>query len=211
MNVTFRPIEEWPEPGFEPHKDRPASLYKSTWTRTLEILEYELWRLDSEAVVISLALTDRDIRRDGWPRQKAEPEHPGVILEFQTPDGWQRYSNDLYVDWHDNVHDTALLLQDLRAVGRRGAARGQQYTGFLEAERRVLDIEDVENERRMLAGALANVQYRARGFLTNTGKHQVENIGRDPRDEYWRGYDEGREREKQQVPEWVPGIGPGSP
>lgn len=135
MNVAFRPIDQWPDPEVNPNDparsvSRERSPFRSSWSRTLELVNYELYRLDADAVAISLALGDEDIWRDGWPRKNSKPAHPGVILEFDTPDGWQIHYCDYWDRWESNVHDIALLLQDLRAVGRRHSARGQQYQGF---------------------------------------------------------------------------------
>ncbi|MDP8973569.1 MAG: J domain-containing protein [Actinomycetota bacterium] len=85
--------------------------------------------LGAGALVVKLALTDRDIRRDGWPRAKARPEHPGAIIEFDSRHGWLSYHDDKYTDWRDNVRALALTLQALRAVERWGALRGEQYQG----------------------------------------------------------------------------------
>lgn len=141
MNVTFRPIEEWPasvpgEPGFEPYRLRERARFDSDWERgTLALLRYELVRLGVDAVVIKLALTDRDIRRDGWPRANSRPEHPGVILEWQIGEQWYRRAAEKFDHWRDNVRAVALTLQRLRDIERWGAVSGEQYEGFkLELE-----------------------------------------------------------------------------
>lgn len=85
--------------------------------------------LGAEAVVVKLALTERDIRRDGWPRRDARPAHPGVIIEFDSRHGWLRYYDDQYTTWQDNLRALALSLEALRALGRWGALRGEQYVG----------------------------------------------------------------------------------
>lgn len=92
--------------------------------------------------------------------------------------------------------------------------RGQRGTGrvyrVIEAPARVLPREDLATEHCLLAGALANVQYTRAllGVIHDDGRHTAANLGPNPRKEYWRGYDEGRERERKNVPDWAPGLGP---
>ena len=130
MRVSFRPIEGWPGEQTPDHQKKTGA-FQSTWTRTLERLEYELERLDAEACVISLALNDGDIRIDGWPKAKARPLHAGVILQFEGRYGRQSFVCDTYALWQHNVHAIMLTLEALRAVDRYGATRGgQQYEGF---------------------------------------------------------------------------------
>lgn len=136
VNVTFRPIEEWPTPGGRrsPEK-RQRSRFEAHWSATLELLRYELGRLGADAVVIRLDLTDKDIRLDGWPRANSRPGHPGVVVEWQIGEAWYGRANDLYDDWHSNARVIALTLEALRAVERWGAVSGEQYEGMrLEIE-----------------------------------------------------------------------------
>lgn len=146
MNVTFRPIENWPDrrPLRSPD-ERERSRFDSSWSQTLNLLSYELGRLGkplggkaaggADAVVIRLDLEDKDIRRDGWPRASARPEHPGVIIEWQVGDRWSRMAADKYTWWQENVRAVALSLEALRSVERWGAVEGEQYEGLqLEIE-----------------------------------------------------------------------------
>lgn len=136
MNVTFRPIEEWPrQRGLRSPVEREGSRFEARWQQTLDLLTYELGRLGADAVVVKLALTERDIRRDGWPRSGARPEHPGVVVEWQIADRWSYMAADKYDDWHDNTRAIALSLEALRSVERWGAVEGEQYVGLrLELE-----------------------------------------------------------------------------
>lgn len=136
MNVTFRPIEEWPgREALRSPASKERSRFESTWSQTLDILTYELGRLGARAVVVRLALSDRDIRRDGWPRANSRPDHPGVVVEWQIGETWYFRANDKYDDWQDNIRGIVLTLKSLRDVERWGAVSGEQYEGMrLEIE-----------------------------------------------------------------------------
>lgn len=129
IDATFRPIDHWPA-VLRDERSRLRSQFSAPWSSTLELLDQKLRALGAEAVVVKLALTDQDIRRDGWPKSKASPEHPGVVIEFDSPEhGWLRYYDDQYTTWRDNLRALALSLEALRALGRWGALRGEQYVG----------------------------------------------------------------------------------
>lgn len=140
MEVTFRPIEEWPRPGFEPHRARERSRFDTAYPDQMGLLKYELGRLGAEALVIRLALSDRDIRwnirPDGLPRANARPDHPGVVVEWQIGETWYGRSNDKFDDWRDCMFAIAKTLEALRGVERWGSvAGGEQYEGMrLEIE-----------------------------------------------------------------------------
>lgn len=136
MNVTFRPIEKWPNRRpLRSSAERERSRFDSSWSQTLNLLTYELGRLGAFAVVIQLALEEGDIRRDGWPRASARPEHPGVVIEWQTRSGWSRMAADKYTWWQENIRAVALSLEALRSVERWGVVEGEQYEGLrLELE-----------------------------------------------------------------------------
>lgn len=136
MDVTFRPIEKWlGRSGLRSPAARERSRFDSGWSQTLDLLTYELGRLGARAVVVRLALTDQDIRRDGWPRANARPEHPGVVVEWQIRDAWFGRANDKYDDWQSNIRGIALTLKSLRDVERWGVVSGEQYEGMrLELE-----------------------------------------------------------------------------
>lgn len=137
MDYTFRPIQQWPR---ELTRSRKNSLFYSTYSETLGLLNKELKQINARNVVIQLALTDDDIRRDGLPRANSRPSHPGVILSFEKflPKGklvgqWQSISMpcDQYRNWEDNLRAIALSLEALRKVDRYGVTQnGEQYTGW---------------------------------------------------------------------------------
>lgn len=145
MQIRFRPIQAWPGALTVGRKDAP---FRATFDDTLRVLEVELDMIGAHDVVVELALTEADIRIDGWPRAIAKPSHPGVILSFDSRYGDLRYFTDLFDDskvwrkgtqagyqhlpgWHANLRAIALGLEALRKVDRYGITRkGEQYTGW---------------------------------------------------------------------------------
>lgn len=129
MIVRFHPLRpgEFPQTGRIPRGDQ----FSSYWTNTLSLLEAELDKLGANDVVIQIAVSESDIRIDGWPRANAQPSHPGVIVSFDSRHGPLRYLTDSFLDWKANVRAIALGLQALRAVDRYGITlRGEQYSGW---------------------------------------------------------------------------------
>lgn len=129
MEIKCRPISTFPE---EFKAGRMASSpFRSGWTATMELLERELDKLGARGAVIELALTEREIRLDGWPRAEARPSHPGVVISFDSRHGPLRYGTDAFPHWQDNVRAIALGLEALRKVDRYGIGkRGEQYQGW---------------------------------------------------------------------------------
>ncbi len=129
LEAKFRPIDTWPG---EPTKKRTSSPFTATWSATTELLGRELRHLDAKNILCLIALRERDIRNDGYPRADARPEHPGVVISFDSIHGPLKYSCDRFLDWRDNVRAIALGLEALRRVERYGITkRGEQYTGWL--------------------------------------------------------------------------------
>lgn len=128
MNVRCRPLSTFPAEFNSPSRSNP---FRSSWTDTLGLLEYELERLGADSVVIEVALTESEIRLDGWPRAGARPAHPGVAVSFDSHHGALRYGTDAFPDWQANVRAIALGLEALRKVDRYGIGRrGEQYAGW---------------------------------------------------------------------------------
>lgn len=101
------------------------------WTKTCDELERELRHLKAKNVVLQMAVSDRDLRNDGWIRANARLEHPGVILTFDSKFGPLSYPCDTFDDWQANVRAIVLALEALRKVDRYGVTkRGEQYTGW---------------------------------------------------------------------------------
>lgn len=129
MNLTFRPIDQWPG---EITRDRKYSQFSASYDQTLDLLDRELSNLQATNVVIQLALSESDVRLDGLPKGRARPSHPGVILAFDSVHGCLKYATDTFDRWQDNLRAIALSLEALRKVDRYGVSkRGEQYTGWL--------------------------------------------------------------------------------
>lgn len=131
---TFRPLPRWPYP--ETYDRRSRSTFKAAWSDTLDLIRYEIERLDGRNVVIGAAFREEDIRLDGMPRSGArEPWHPGIEVSFDSPHGRLVYATDVCAFWQHNVRSIGLGLEALRAVDRYGITRrGEQYAGFLRLE-----------------------------------------------------------------------------
>lgn len=128
MHIRCRPISTFP-PEFQ--ASRQSSQFTAGWTATMELLQRELEKLRASEVVIELAVTEGDIRNDGWPRAGARPSHPGVIVSFDSTHGPLRYGTDAFPRWQENLRAIALGLEALRKVERYGIGRrGEQYQGW---------------------------------------------------------------------------------
>lgn len=156
MRLRCRPLQGWPS---EFSRTRRGRTFSAGWTSTMALLERELACLGAENGVIELAVTESDLRIDGWPYAHARPEHPGVIVSFDSEHGPLRYGTDAFPDWQENVRAIALGLEALRKVDRYGIGkRGEQYAGWkaLEsgsaklAERGIELIHEAGGEREAL-------------------------------------------------------------
>jgi hypothetical protein len=129
MDYTFRPIDRWPG---EQTRSRRHAPFRSSYSKTMQLLDRELIAVNARAVVIQLALTEGDIRRDGRPRADSRPAYPGVILAFEsTKTGPVRMPCDKFTDWESNLRAIALSLEALRKVDRYGVTRrAEQYRGW---------------------------------------------------------------------------------
>lgn len=147
--ARFRPIQQWPG---TPTRDRRHSPFRAKWDATLNLLDRELSQLGSKNVVIQVALEDRDIRLDGYPRANARPEHPGVIVSLDSAYGPLSYPCDTFHDWRDNLRAIALALEALRAVDRYGVTkRGEQYTGWKQLGTATPSAWTAESAARFIA------------------------------------------------------------
>ncbi len=136
MKFELRPLVAWTDPETRP---RQPSRFTANWSATLALLERETKLLNTKVVVIQLDVTERDIRRDGMVYARARPDHPGVVVSFDSKYGPLRYATDTYRDggsgytpgWQANVRAIALSIEALRAVDRYGVSkRGEQFTGW---------------------------------------------------------------------------------
>lgn len=129
MYITFRPLDVWPH---KPTSPRQYPRFKTSYPRTLALLEREVRELGGRDVTMGVGLSESDIRLDGQPRANARSySHPGVEISFDSRDhGRLAYATDQFTDWQSNVRAIALSLESLRAVERYGVSKGRQYTGF---------------------------------------------------------------------------------
>jgi len=158
LQASFQVVERWPQ---EPTRSREKSLFKSSYTQTLDLLERELFIINAKEVVIRLWLTPREIRNDGLPRADARPSQPGVILEFTTRHGRITMPCDTFTTWQDNLRALALSLEALRKVDRYGCSKkGQQYTGWkqLGAGERMPAFATVESAAEYIASGAGEGQ-----------------------------------------------------
>lgn len=134
MILTFRPIKIRPPEWKSAYERRPSAPFGATYGKTMIDLDREITHLHGDDPTLQLDLTDADLRLDGQIRAGARPEHPGVILSFDTKNhGTLTYGTDRFDHWHGNLRAIALGLDCLRRVERYGIAeRGQQYAGYRE-------------------------------------------------------------------------------
>lgn len=134
MNVTFRPIDTWPG-ELTPASRRQPSPFKLGLPESEKLLRYEVGRLGGALLVVQLAIREMDLKVDGRPKIRAEYEHPGVIVSFESRYGPLRYATDAFDSWPANLRAVALGLEALRKVDRYGISkRGEQYTGWRALE-----------------------------------------------------------------------------
>lgn len=149
--VRFRPIERWPGRLLR-WSQRRRSQVSASWPKTIALLNRELSHLGAKQVVLQVAMTERDIRLDGYPRANARAEHPGVILAFDSIHGPLQYAVDTFDHWQDNIRAIALALEALRAVDRYGVTRhGEQYRGWKAIEAPANGKMTVEQAARFIA------------------------------------------------------------
>jgi hypothetical protein len=172
MDVRFRPIGTWPGPSTTADRRGSRWSFRAGWTDTLNLLEHELGKLKARDVVIQIALSEGDIRMDGWPRANApQPYHPGVIVAFGSKHGPLQYATDAYELWQHNVRAIALGLEALRKVDRYGITRrGEQYTGW----------KQLGAGEPVAMGAAAMTAEEAAAFLVDHG--EWGDVKADPED-----------------------------
>lgn len=145
MIVTYRPLDDWPDPAGLTEQRQP-SRFEASWSTTLKLLGREIDALGDDGCVIEVAVERRDFRADGAVKALARPRHPGVVVSFDSErHGPLRYFTDRFCDsdygngdrflvgWQANVRAVAKSLEALRLVERYGTAnRGEQYTGWAQ-------------------------------------------------------------------------------
>jgi len=130
LNARFRPISNWPG---ESTRERQRSRFDTPWRRTLQLFAREVQHIikPGEIPILEIAVSESQIRIDGYPKANARPSHPGVILSLESKYGPLRYPCDNFDDWQDNIRALALSLEALRKVDRYGVTQhGEQYEGW---------------------------------------------------------------------------------
>ena len=128
QSATFRPIHNWPRPET---KRRRRSVFKSPYSKTLDLLFREIEYLGGRNIVIQIDVEESEIRLDGWPRSDARPTSPRVLVSLESKHGPLAYPCDRFDRWQDNLRAIALALEALRKVDRYGVTtHGEQYTGW---------------------------------------------------------------------------------
>jgi hypothetical protein len=129
-DVKIRAIDSWPDP---PTPNRRRAPFKASESATMALLERELRMIGAKYGVLELVLDSGGIRLDGQLKARANPTHPGVILNLETRHGPLRYACDTFSHYTDNIRAVALTLEALRKVDRYGSAkRGEQYRGWAQ-------------------------------------------------------------------------------
>lgn len=126
LDIQVRPLSgERPIPG------NRYSPFDSPWGRTIEVLARELKALDAKRIILGLDFRERDIRLDGFPRERAVMATPTVQLSFESKWGPLAYATCEFTNWQDNTRAVALSMEALRKVDRYGVSkRGEQYAGW---------------------------------------------------------------------------------
>lgn len=133
MSIVFRPLTSWPGRLRDDDERGSGNQFRASWDRTTKLVMHEAEMIGGTSVVIQLALTEADIRLDGWPKVRSYPSHPGVTIVVPGSDhGRLSWSTDLYREWRHNVRAIALTMTALRAADRHGVMQGRQYAGFRE-------------------------------------------------------------------------------
>lgn len=132
IDLRFVPLTKWPG---EATKGREHARFRSTYAKTLDLLETELAKVRAKEITVQAFFRLDQIRNDGWPYSQAKPSAPGVILSFRTKDGALSFPCDRYHTIDDNLRAIALSLEALRAVDRYGVTkRAEQYAGWKRIE-----------------------------------------------------------------------------
>jgi hypothetical protein len=174
MTLSIRPIVVWPG-ELRTSAQRIRSPFQSPYSDTMTLLERELRMLRARVAVVQLAVNEGQVRRDGGLYARAMPDHPGVILSFDTKAGHFRYAADRFTHWHDNLRAIALGLEALRKIERYGIGSGtEQYTGFLQLDAGPRPPLTVDEAVSLFAG-----------LLTVSEKY-VRDRWWDRRDDFWR-------------------------
>lgn len=129
IEYIFRPIVRWPREFTKAR--RKHSPFDTSFDKSVRQLAAEVEKQGARRVIIELALDFGQIRRDGLPYSDAVPQHPGVIVAFETRRGPVSMPCDAFQHWNDNLRAIVLTLEHLRGIDRYGVStNGEQYRGW---------------------------------------------------------------------------------
>lgn len=172
--ITFRPLTQWPRPNT---KTRKEGTFRVGYLATLKLLESEIDKVSGRNVILQAGFSREDIRNDGFPRAKARPNHPGIVVSFESRHGPLMFACDTFWDWEDNLRAIALTLENLRAVDRYGATKhGEQYRGYTAipaAESNGSGFKSAEEAARFIMAAAGNSNDAAAFFAATDAQRKL--------------------------------------
>lgn len=129
VDFTFRPLVGWLAKFTRPRRRSPFSV---GYSKAIKDLEREMGHLGVRQAVIQAAVSESELRLDGLLRAGARPQHPGIILAFESKKtGPMQMPCDTFLEWQDNLRAIGLSLAALRAIDRYGVTqRAEQYRGW---------------------------------------------------------------------------------
>ena len=160
MKLTVRPLTDR---SFIAATPRTRSQFTTTWSETLEVLEREVYALQTVSMpdpVLMLDCTEADFRLDGQLRAHTKLASNAVALAFESRRGPLVFRADRYHEtgsnsrmklWQHNVRAIALTLKALRDVDRYGAtSSGEQYVGYRQLEAKGARVMTPDEARKVL-------------------------------------------------------------
>lgn len=171
--LIFRPLVGWPFGELRASWDRRSSPFSATYSTTRQLLDRELDMLGAPRAVVQLEVPEGGIyvAGDGL-KANVRPEHPGVVLSFESVHGPLQYGTDRFEGWHDNLRAIALGLEALRRVDRYGlGSHGEQYAGWKAIDAAPGSVDDAA---AFIAGLLDG--WTAGDLLDWPGKPHRESV-----------------------------------
>lgn len=126
--LTYRPLVVWPR---EMTRGRKTAPFTTSVRKIREELARELRLVGAKNAVLSVALRESQLRTDGMPYANAIPEHPGVILSYETKNGALSFPCDTFAAWEDNLLAIVRTVNALRMADRYGVTQhGEQFAAW---------------------------------------------------------------------------------
>lgn len=175
----------WPQ-GWQRAERRGSSRFKAVLSKALNILVYEIARLDGTGVVIS---TNLPLKSDGTFRLDRDPVDPGVAVYFRRGDKDVVFACDQFDEVRENLYAIAKTIEAMRAIERYGASElmNRAFSGFLGLPATASEGEDcwqVLGLAPMTSKDVVSLVYRDKAKkLHNAGGDSAEftrlNVARD--------------------------------